>query len=251
LNPHGDAALRLIGAIDLLGGRAVHARGGRREHYVAVDAVAGSVISGDAVALARRYAELGVNDFYVADLNAIGGAPPQDALVAALSALGPPVWLDAGATSAEQARQCLALGADRVIVGLETLASWEALRAICAAAGRERVAFSLDLREGTPIGTAAGLASGRPEALAARAADAGAGAILVLDLARVGQSTGLDIQLLVRVRSAVPGVMLVAGGGVRGREDLDRLADSGCDAALVATALHTGALPVDHGSVTR
>jgi phosphoribosylformimino-5-aminoimidazole carboxamide ribotide isomerase len=36
--------------------------------------------------------------------------------------------------------------------------------------------------------------------------------------------------------------MLLAGGGVRGYEDLARLADAGCDGALVATALHDGRL---------
>jgi phosphoribosylformimino-5-aminoimidazole carboxamide ribotide isomerase len=37
-------------------------------------------------------------------------------------------------------------------------------------------------------------------------------------------------------------VTLVAGGGVRGADDLARLADAGCDGALVATALHDGRL---------
>jgi uncharacterized protein related to proFAR isomerase len=46
------------------------------------------------------------------------------------------------------------------------------------------------------------------------------------------------------VREAVPGLTLLAGGGIQGREDLVRLADSGCDGALVATALHDGGLNV-------
>jgi uncharacterized protein related to proFAR isomerase len=78
--------------------------------------------------------------------------------------------------------------------------------------------------------------------VAMRAADAGAGAVIVIDLARVGTGTGLDLALIDRVREATPGLTLVAGGGVRGPEDLARLADSGCDGALVATALHDGRL---------
>jgi uncharacterized protein related to proFAR isomerase len=35
----------------------------------------------------------------------------------------------------------------------------------------------------------------------------------------------------------VPGLTLLAGGGVRGTEDLEKLAGAGCDGALVATAL--------------
>jgi phosphoribosylformimino-5-aminoimidazole carboxamide ribotide isomerase len=37
---------------------------------------------------------------------------------------------------------------------------------------------------------------------------------------------------------------LTSGGGVRGRDDLAALADAGCDAALVASALHDGQLTV-------
>ena len=44
------------------------------------------------------------------------------------------------------------------------------------------------------------------------------------------------------VHEAAPGMMLVAGGGVRGLNDLALLANVGCDAALVATALHDGRL---------
>jgi uncharacterized protein related to proFAR isomerase len=33
---------------------------------------------------------------------------------------------------------------------------------------------------------------------------------------------------------------LLAGGGVQGRPDLDRLRDAGCDGALVASAIHAG-----------
>jgi phosphoribosylformimino-5-aminoimidazole carboxamide ribotide isomerase len=45
-----------------------------------------------------------------------------------------------------------------------------------------------------------------------------------------------------RVRETVPDVAIIAGGGVRRVADLVRLAESGCDGALVATALHDGSL---------
>jgi phosphoribosylformimino-5-aminoimidazole carboxamide ribotide isomerase len=66
--------------------------------------------------------------------------------------------------------------------------------------------------------------------------------VLVLDLARVGTGNGLDLDLIARVRDAARDVTLLAGGGVRGLNDVARLADVGCDGALVATALHDGRL---------
>lgn len=236
--------MRVIGVVDLSRGRAVHARGGRRELYAPVAAMGGDALEppGDAGALARWYVrERGVRELYVADLDAIAGGAPQRAAVASLAAVGAPLWLDAAVMSAAGARAALAAGAGRVVVGLETLDSFDSLADVCGAVGGERVAFSLDLREGEPIAPAGLLAAGSGAAdLAARAAAAGVGAVIVLDLARVGTARGLDLALVERVRKAVPGTMLLAGGGVADAHDLARLADAGCDGALVATALHDG-----------
>ena len=244
--------MRVIGVIDLLAGRAVHARAGRRNSYEPVRTVAGVAIEpGDAVALARMYVhDLGVTELYAADLDAILGRPPQDALVASVAALGAPLWLDAGVTSAGVARHALELAAAVVVVGLETLPSYDALGEICASVGSDRVAFSLDLRDGEPL-VAAGVLSEPAHVAAERAADAGVGALIVIDLARVGMGTGLDLPLIARVRKAVPAVTLLAGGGVRGAEDLERLADAGCDGVLVATALHDGRLSADQVAAAR
>lgn len=248
--------MRIIGVIDLLDGTAVHAIRGLRQQYQPVHSV-----GGDALALARGYAGMGVHELYAADLDAIRGHGANDALASAIAAQCGALWLDAGVSSVGRARHAIALGATRVIVGLETLSSYAALALICADIGADRVAFSLDLREGVPVLLPAGgshrdrethrIVLEPPEVMAARAVEAGAGAIIVLDLARVGSDGGLDFDLIARVRDAVPHVVLVAGGGVRGPDDLARLAAAGCDAALVATALQSGALRADHDSARR
>jgi phosphoribosylformimino-5-aminoimidazole carboxamide ribotide isomerase len=234
--------MRIIGVIDLLAGHAVHARGGRRDAYVSIDCAAGVTIRGDAAALARLYVEdLGVDELYVADLDAIRGRATQDALIAAIAEQPVPLWVDAGITSVEQVRRILRLGAARIVVGLETLESYDDLAAICSMVGSARAALSLDLRNGVPIvAPAAAIDPDSPEQIAARAVRAGAGALIVLDLTRVGMGVGLDIALIETVRRAAPAVTLLAGGGVRDADDLARLAQVGCDAALVATALHDG-----------
>jgi phosphoribosylformimino-5-aminoimidazole carboxamide ribotide isomerase len=245
--------MRVLGVLDLLAGRAVHARAGRRDSYEPVRRAAEVVIDGDAVALAHAYRHLGVSELYAADLGAILGRPRQDALVAAVSELGPPLWLDAGAASVADALRNLELAAAVVVVGLETMPSYEVLAEICASVGGDRVAFSLDLRDGEPVvdSRASGVRSEPAHVVAARAAAAGVGALIVIDLARVGMGTGIDLALIARVREAVPVLTLLAGGGVRGLEDLDRLADAGCDGALVATALHDGRLGADEVAAAR
>ena len=236
--------MRVIGVIDLLAARAVHARGGHRDRYAPVRSSGGVPIQGDALALARAYLDrFRLREIYVADLDAILGGTKPAAVTSALSALGAPVWLDAGVSSVEHARAALDAGAARVVVGLETLTSFDALASICDAVGSDRVAFSLDLCEGVPLTLSESpLADGTPERLAARAVDAGANALTVIDVRRVGTGGGVEVRMLSAVRRAVPHVTLIAGGGVRTIGDIHRLADAGCDGVLLATALHDGSI---------
>lgn len=266
--------MRVIGVVDVRGGIAVRAHGGNRDRYEAVRSVAGSPLRpGDAVALARAYVEhLGVTDLYVADLDAIAnnlrrtltGSPVEVAVdadtgqqrpvVAELAELGAPLWLDAGVSSLAQARVALDGGATHIVVGLETLRSYDALRDISASLGRARVAFSLDLRDGEPMTGALREEGDRgrpPQAIAARAVEAGAGAVIVIDVARVGTGVGPDFALLKRVRASAPQVTLIAGGGVRGLPDVLRLADAGCDGVLIATALQSGDIDADAVATAR
>lgn len=235
------SSIQLIGVVDLKGGRAVRACGGMRETYAPLETTANIAIEGDPLALARVYVNtFGLDAVYAADLDAIGGGEIDDKALARLAGIAP-LWVDAGISSPERARRVIALGAAKAIVGLETLSSFEALSAICTAVGTDRTAFSLDLRAGVPI---TNLRHAPAEEIVVRAVDAGAGVVIVIDLARVGRATGPDFELLTRVRGAVPDTPLFAGGGVRGPADLVRLAEAGCTGALVASALHDGALSV-------
>jgi phosphoribosylformimino-5-aminoimidazole carboxamide ribotide isomerase len=233
--------VRVIGVIDVKSGLAVHARGGRRELY---EPVRGSLVpaelAGDAATLARGYRDvLGLGEIYVADLDAITGRPMQD--LTGILACGLPLMVDAAVTTESVAERALAQGATRVVVGLETLASFEHLRRIVRCVGTDRVVFSLDLCDTQPVTQPAAPFSGlSPVALARQAVDCGASAVLLLDLGRVGRSVGADMTLVGALRAELPGVELLVGGGIRDGADLEHLARSGCDGALVGTALHDG-----------
>jgi phosphoribosylformimino-5-aminoimidazole carboxamide ribotide isomerase len=241
--------MRVIGVIDLRAGVAVHARGGERDAYQPVQ---GRLLSpaqaGDAAALAQAYRERAkVAEIYVADLDAIGdGIAANDKTratqdVSGILAAGLPVMVDAGSGNAAAAVRVLGQGATRVVAGLETLATFGDLAAIVRVAGAPAVVFSLDLRDGRPV-TRAGVPFEHeaPLALAERAAAAGARSILVLDLGRVGGSSGPDLQLLERVHAALPDIELLAGGGIRDAADVGKLARAGVSGVLAGTALHEG-----------
>jgi phosphoribosylformimino-5-aminoimidazole carboxamide ribotide isomerase len=233
------AAVRVVGVIDLKDGTAVHAVRGERERYRAVHSVlAGD--DGDAVALARAFrSELGLDEVYVADLDAIGGGDGNPALLTVLARKAS-IMVDAGVTEPQRARALLDLGAHRVIVGTETLSGPDALDRLLEELPAGAVILSVDLRDGRLLSPDAQLA-GLPALDAMHRLPAVREAI-VLDLARVGSGAGPDVDLIAAIHAAFPETELLAGGGVRDVEDLRALDAAGAAGALVATALHSGVI---------
>lgn len=233
--------MRIIPVIDLRAGEAVHGTGGDRALYAPVKSVITPSL-GNAVALTQAYvAVLGTSEVYVADLDAIEGGAPQYGMHQRLSRIARS-WIDAGLRSERDAFALIDAGADRVVVALETMTGFDLLHAIVAKLGADRVAFSLDLRGSTPLASTDELCAMSARELARRAVDAGVETVIVLDLARVGSAGGVNDSMMREMREALPGVDLIAGGGVRNYADLERLAAAGADAALVATAVHRGAI---------
>lgn len=234
--------MRLVGVIDLMGGVVVRAIGGRREAYRPL--VSRLCSTAEPVEVARALLGAGASELYVADLDAIAGAAPAREMFDQLAALGVPLWVDAGVRDVASA---MALGKDvtRVVAGLETLPNPAALGRIVDALGG-RVVFSLDLRDGVPLGawgmeawTAAEVAMGQ-----------GVREILILDLARVGVAAGPGaVSLCARLTETHSGVAVSVGGGVRDKNDLNKLQSAGATAALVASALHDGTLSVGERSL--
>ena len=220
-----------MGVLDLKDGVAVHAVRGERERYRPVRSVLTGE-DGDPVALVRAFrAELGIEEVYVADLDAITGAGSNRAVIAALAGEAD-LLIDAGVSEPEQARELRAFG--RVIVGTETLD-----RPLDQLGD---VVLSIDLRERRLLSRDPGLAGrSAPDALA-RLHHPGLRDVIVLDLARVGSGGGADVELIAELHAAFPGLHLLAGGGVRDAADLRALADAGAAGALVATALHSGVI---------
>jgi len=233
--------MRVIPVLDLKDGVAVRAVAGDRAHY----APAAGVLHGgpDPIGLARAYRDtLGLDALYLADLDAIAGAPPALPLYGALAGLGLDLWVDPGVREGAAVGPPLAAGAAGLVLGLETLRGPEPLADALALAGPNRLAFGLDLRAGRPLlasGTTWPTADSRE--LAGLAIVAGMRRVLILDLARVGIGGGVgSLGLAAALAAEHPDVEVWVGGGVAGPADLARLAGAGVSAVLVGSALLDG-----------
>jgi phosphoribosylformimino-5-aminoimidazole carboxamide ribotide isomerase len=245
--------VRVIPVIDLLGGQVVRGLAGQRELYRPIK----SQIAADAqpATVARAFVEqLGLASAYVADLDAIACAaiddqPPFVAAYQRIAEAGLALWLDAGIGTPARARQVRgavqSAGLDPdYVIGLETLPAERELATIAQELGRERTIFSLDLKDGRPLAQAPRWSVADPAEIVLGVLASGISRLIVLDLADVGMQAGTGtLTLCRRIRVAYgAAIELIAGGGVRGLADLAALADAGCDAALVASALHDGRL---------
>jgi phosphoribosylformimino-5-aminoimidazole carboxamide ribotide isomerase len=271
-------ALRVIPVLDLMHGVVVRGVAGRRSEYRPIESRLCS--SAGPVVVARAIVEkLGLSEFYIADLDAIAGAEPAWGLYEQLIGLGATLIVDAGAGDEGRAK-ALADFCTReaslsgVIVGLESLKPVDgeqrgrdndesdravpphhalspcggegliaALRPLVDVIGANRIVLSLDLKAGQPLTDVAMWRAMAPLAIAESAIASGVSRLIVLDLANVGVDEGVGtLALCQELRARHPQIEIIAGGGVRGPDDLAQMASAGCNAALVASALHDGRL---------
>jgi phosphoribosylformimino-5-aminoimidazole carboxamide ribotide isomerase len=233
--------MRLLPVLDLLGGVVVRGVGGRRHEYrPVVSQLTPSSRPAD-VAEAFR-AHFGLNELYLADLDAIAGAPPAVAVYRELRERGFRLWVDAGIRTPEDAGPLAAAGIEGIVAGLETVAGPAVVTDLYREFG-DRVVFSLDLKGGAPLGNVSAWDRADALSIAAQAMRAGVRRLVVLDLARVGAGGGIGTEELCRGLVAQhPGVDIIVGGGVRDVADLERLRQCGVAGVLVASALHDGRL---------
>ncbi len=219
-------AFEVIPVIDLKGGKAVRAVAGNRAAYRPL--ATPLCPDGEALSCVRGY--LGLHSFarlYVADLDAIEGGARQDAALSGIRTAFPQLelWVDAGFTGLAAAGGWLHLRLGRPVLGSESLPGVDAL-------ARTGAVLSLDFRGDRFLGP--------PELL--ENPDLWADNIIVMCLHDVGTGGGPDTLRLQRIIEAAGQRRVFAAGGVRDRADLNALASIGASGALIASALHSGAI---------
>lgn len=233
--------VQLVPVLDLMNGAVVRGVAGQRDEYRPIQSrlAAGS----DPVQIAAALRDgFRVDEFYVADLDAIRFHRPQLEVIARLANLGLKLLVDGGISDIATAEKLVQANAARVISGLETLPDWTLLRELVGTFGSDQIVFSVDLQNGRPLGQAGSGLS--PAEIVNRAVDAGIVNLIVLDLAGVGVGGGIPtLELCSHIREEHPDLTLWTGGGVRNMNDVLASRSYGVSGVLVASALHDGRIP--------
>jgi phosphoribosylformimino-5-aminoimidazole carboxamide ribotide isomerase len=229
--------------IDVLRGEAVHAVRGERNQYKPLKSVLAA--SSDPFDVAVTFKKLGFAELYVADLDAILKNQPNYELIQHIAeATELRLMVDAGVTDLERAKELLANGVSKVVVGTETLRNLDFVEKAVCSLGGDRVVVSLDLKNGQLLGNFVFDKPSDPLTLVKKFQKTGLTQMIILDLARVGSGEGVDIPFLKSVLDEVD-IEVYVGGGVRNLADLIELNRLGVSGVLLATALHSGTITID------
>jgi HisA/HisF family protein len=226
----GYQSVNVIPVLDLQDGAVVRARLGQRHLYQPIKTrlAAGS----DPVDIARGL--LAIHPFeslYVADLNAIVGNGENLAQVIRLRREFPRLnlWVDNGTKDQMAAENFLSQHLGCLVLGSESQINVRLLQTL---ANEPRMVLSLDFIGESFQGPAEIL--GQPELWPRN--------VIVMTLARIGGDAGPDLDRLATIVAKAADCHVYAAGGVRNRDDLLALKRGGIAGALIASALHAGAL---------
>ncbi len=217
--------MQIIPVIDLKQGQVVHAVRGQRNQYQPIHLHSRLTASSEPRAVLEGFLKLyPFHCFYIADLDAICGHGNHQALITDLLEQYPQLafWLDNGSqldvlNTAEQGRLTRVIGTESQLspprqTAKDFILSLDYLQ---QASGHE--AWFSD-------------SSFWPMR------------VIVMTLSRVGSNSGPDFRTLREFANSYPEHEFIAAGGIRDADDLVSLAALGIRSALLATALHTGAI---------
>ena len=206
--------------------------------------------AGDPIEAAKAYDEAGADELCFLDITASheGRETLLDLVRRTADSIFLPLTVGGGVRSVEDVRRLLLSGADKVAINSSAVARPELIREVAERFGSQAVVVAVDARArpapegGWEVHTHGGRRGTGTDAVewAQRAAELGAGEILLTSMDRDGTRKGYDVELTRAVAEAVP-VPVIASGGVGSLEHLyEGFAVGRADAVLAASIFHFG-----------
>ncbi len=212
--------------------------------------------AGDPVELARAYDLAGADELVFLDITASSDDRDimLDVVARTAEEVSIPFAVGGGMRTVADARRMLHAGADKIAFNTAAVGRPELLAEAADAVGGQSVMAAIDVRRRDPDDASAGfevvIHGGRTPtgldgvAWCVRAAELGAGEILLTSMDRDGTKAGFDLPLLREVTAAVP-VPVIASGGAGTAEHLAAAAQDGnASAVLAASIFHFGEVSV-------
>jgi len=214
------------------------------------------VDEGDPPELAARYADEGADELVFLDITAApeGRRTLLEIVERTARRAFIPLTVGGGVRSVDDMRDVLRAGADKVSLNTAAAADPSLVTRCAARFGRQAVVVAIDARRNEASAIEPG-ADARPrwevlvkggrettslEAVgwAVRAAELGAGELLVTSIDRDGTQSGYDTELLRAITSRVSVPVIASGGAAAPSDFVAAVVEGGADAVLAASIFH-------------
>lgn len=235
-------AVRVIPCLDVDGGRVVKGINFKELRD-----------AGDPVELAKVYDAEGADELTFLDISASheGRSTTMDIVSRTAEQVFIPLTVGGGVSSVEDVDRLLRAGADKVAMNTAAIRRPELVAEVADRFGNQVLVLSVDARRaaGTDSGFEVTTHGGRQSAgldavaWAVKAAELGAGEILLNAMDADGTQDGFDLELIRLVRAAVS-IPVIASGGAGALDHFAPAVDAGADAVLAATVFHFGTLRI-------
>ncbi|WP_329592994.1 imidazole glycerol phosphate synthase subunit HisF [Streptomyces sp. NBC_01005] len=207
--------------------------------------------AGDPVEMAKLYDAEGADELTFLDITASSGdrETTYDVVRRTAEQVFIPLTVGGGVRTADDVDKLLRAGADKVGVNTAAIARPDLIREIAERFGRQVLVLSVDARR-TPAGTFEVTTHGGRKGTgidavewAQRAAELGAGEILLNSMDADGTKDGYDTEMITAVRKHVT-VPVIASGGAGRLAHFAPAIEAGADAVLAASVFHFGDLRI-------
>ena len=220
----------LYPAIDLLGGKAVRLRKGKRDE---------ATVYGDPVEIAKSLRDQGAEWLHLVDLEAAfeGETKALPLIERIVKAFDGPVELGGGIRTVEAVRQRMELGVTCCILGTAAYEAPELLGELCGE-WPGRIAAGIDAKNGW-VALRGWVETAEVTAvdLALRMKEKGVCRIIYTDVSRDGMMQGPNITAT-RALVEATGMPVTGSGGVSSLNDLRELKKAGCAGAILGKAMY-------------
>ena len=233
--------MKIYPAIDILGGKAVRLKQGRKDE---------ATVYGDPVEMALKWANKGAEWLHVVDLDgAFEGAPRNSAVLREIASSAPSTKIQAGGgiRSMATVESLFAAGVHRVVLGTAAVHDQDFVKTALAQYP-DRVAIGIDARDGK-VQVSGWTAGADIDAivLARRLQQLGARIVVYTDIWRDGVLQGVNVDAT-REMLAGSELRVIASGGLSSVSDLNRLAALNhprLDGVIIGKALYEGRIRIE------
>jgi phosphoribosylformimino-5-aminoimidazole carboxamide ribotide isomerase len=232
--------MQIIPAIDIIDGKCVRLTQGNYEHI--------TEYSSSPIDMAKRYQDYGISRLHLVDLDGARSGVVKNWKVAEEIALNTTLQIDfgGGVKTTAEVKRIMDIGIDYVTVGSIAAKDPQIFREWISVFGPEKFLLGADAKDGMVM--VSGWLETTNKPLIPFMQDyfsLGIRSMFCTDITKDGKLMGPANELYQEIKRQIPGLFLIASGGVSCLQDLHDLAQTGCNGAIVGKAIYESRISLE------